>query len=295
MKNVLIAGGTGLIGRRLQELLAAEGHSVSVLTRKPQKANEFYWDPAKKEIDEKTLKDVQVLINLSGAGIADSKWTAARKKELYDSRIGANEFLFGQVDKMPLLEQFISSSGINAYGYDDGSSEHVESDAFGTDYLSDLVRQWEESADLFRPKCKVAKIRTAVVLDPKGGALARMKGPIKAGIGSPLGSGEQQMPWIHYEDLVRIFQHVIDQQLEGAYNAVASNASNKAFMKTMATVLQKPFFFPMVPSFVLKIMFGEMADMLLKGAKGSNQLIRSTGYEFAFTDLEKALKDLQKG
>ena len=295
MKNVLIAGGTGLIGRRLQELLAAEGHSVSVLTRKPQKANEFYWDPAKKEIHEKAFTDVKVLINLSGAGIADSKWTAARKKELYDSRIGANEFLFGQVDKMPLLEQFISSSGINAYGYDDGSSEHVESDAFGTDYLSDLVRQWEESADLFRPKCKVAKIRTAVVLDPKGGALARMKGPIKAGIGSPLGSGEQQMPWIHYEDLVRIFQHVIDQQLEGAFNAVASNASNKAFMKTMATVLKKPFFFPKVPSFLLKIMFGEMADMLLKGAKGSNQLIRSTGYEFAFTDLEKALKDVQKG
>lgn len=295
MKNVLIAGGTGLIGRRLQELLAAEGHTVSVLTRKPLKANEYYWDPAKKEIDQKALTDVQVLINLSGAGIADSKWSAARKKELYNSRIGANEFLFAQADKMPLLEQFISSSGINAYGYDDGSREHVESDAFGTDYLSDLVRQWEESADLFRSKCKVAKIRTAVVLDPKGGALARMKGPIKAGIGSPLGSGEQQMPWIHYEDLVRIFQHVIDQQLEGAYNAVASNASNKAFMKTMATVLQKPFFFPMVPSFVLKIMFGEMADMLLKGAKGSNKFIRSTGYEFAFTDLEKALKDVLKG
>ncbi|MFN5147981.1 MAG: TIGR01777 family oxidoreductase [Flavobacteriia bacterium] len=295
MKNVLIAGGTGLIGQRLQELLTAKGHIVSVLTRKPQKVNEFYWDPAEKKIDAKAFVNVQVLINLSGAGIADSKWTAARKKELYDSRIGANEFLFAQADKIPQLEQFISSSGINAYGYDDGNREHVESDAFGKDYLSDLVRQWEESADLFRSKCKVAKIRTAVVLDPKGGALARMKGPINAGIGSPLGSGEQQMPWIHYEDLVRIFQHVIDQQMEGAFNVVTSNASNKEFMKTMATVLKKPFFFPKVPSFVLKILFGEMADMLLKGAKGSNQLIRSTGYEFVFSDLEKALKDVLKG
>lgn len=295
MKNIVIAGGTGLIGRRLEQQLTAAGHRVTILTRKPEKANEIYWDPAKKEIDEKALTDVQVLINLSGAGIADSKWTAARKKELYDSRIGANEFLFSHVSEMPLLEQFISSSGINAYGYDNGQMEHSETDPFGTDYLSDLVRQWELSADLFTAKCKVAKIRTAVVLDPKGGALARMKGPIKAGIGSPLGSGEQQMPWIHFEDLVRIFQHVVDRQLEGVFNAVASNASNKEFMRTMAAVMKKPFFFPNVPSFVLKLMFGEMADMLLKGAKGSNQLIRSTGFDFTFTDLENALKDVLKG
>jgi hypothetical protein len=294
MKNVLIAGGTGLIGKRLQEQLTAVGYKVSVLTRKPQKPNEFFWDPRKKEIDKSALSEVQVLINLSGAGIADSKWTMSRKKELYDSRIGANEFLFSCSDDMPLLEQFISSSGINAYGYDNGSIEHRESDPFGTDYLSDLVRQWEQSADLFKQKCKVAKIRTAVVLDPAGGALARMKGPIKAGIGSPLGSGDQQMPWIHSADLVSIFQHVMEKQLEGPFNAVAASASNKEFMKTMASVMKKPFFFPNVPAFVLKLMFGEMADMLLNGSKASNQLIRSTGYEFAFTELEKALKDVLK-
>jgi uncharacterized protein (TIGR01777 family) len=294
MKHVLIAGGTGLIGRRLQSLLAAEGHTVCILTRNPGKQNEYYWDPIKKEIDQKALENVQVLINLSGAGIADTKWTARRKKELYDSRIGANEFLFSRINEMPHLEHFISSSGINAYGYDNGQTEHVETDPFGTDFLSELVQKWEESADLFKRRCKVAKVRTAVVLDPKGGALSRMKGPIKMGIGSPLGSGDQQMPWIHCDDLVRIFQHIMNNHLEGAYNAVGGNNSNREFMKTMSSVMKKPFFFPNVPAFVLKLMFGEMADMLLKGAKGSNQLIRSTGYEFAFTDLEKAMSDVLK-
>lgn len=292
MKNLLIAGGTGLVGKRLQYELELQGHKVSILSRNPKGKDQFFWNPADGKIDESCLKDVQILINLSGAGIADERWTDARKKELYDSRIDTNTFLFEQLDKMPNLEQFITSSGINAYGFDNDARVYIENDTFGTDYISQLVKEWEESADLFKEKCKVVKIRTAVVLDENGGALARMLTPIKMGMGSPLGSGEQVMCWIHAVDLARLFAHVIEHQLEGAFNAIGGYCSNKEFMKSIADELNKPFWFPSVPAFSLKLLFGEMAILLLKGIKASNAKILSTGFTFQYTDLKLTLKNI---
>lgn len=289
--NVLIAGGTGLIGRKLEEKLQQKGFLVSVLTRHPKRTNEFKWDPQKKEIDFTDLASIDVLINLSGAGIADKRWTEERKKELHQSRIGTNEFLFSLIDQMSGLKQFVSSSGINCYGYQDDKI-YTESDSFGTDYLSQLVKVWEESADLFASHAKVAKIRTAVVLDDRGGALQKMSSAVKIGVGSPLGSGTQMMPWIHQKDLIDLFIHVIENQLDGSYNAVAHCDSNKQFMSTLAKTLGKPFFFPNVPAFVMKVMLGEMAVVLLDGLQASNEKIRKSGFKFQFTNLEDALNDL---
>lgn len=294
MKNILIAGGTGLIGQRLVNTLESKGYTVNVLSRNPKGKNQFFWNPLKHEIDEKCLSEVDVLINLSGAGIADKRWSSSRKEELFTSRIGTNTFLFSLEAKMPRLTHFISSSGINCYGYDETERIHLESDPFGTDWLSGLVRDWEMSADLFGEKYKVSKVRTAVVFDKNGGALPRMLGPVKLGIGSALGSGKQDMPWIHADDLVRVFEHIIDKELSGAYNAVSACDTNKDVTRAMAETLNKPFWFPSVPSFIMKLLFGEMASVLLLGLKASNEKIKSTGFTFQYPELKMALKDVLK-
>lgn len=292
MKKILIAGGTGLVGKELSKTLTEHGHVVSVLSRNPKGKEQFFWNPSERKMDESCLSDIEILINLSGAGIADQRWTEARKKELHESRIGANTFLAKHIDKMPKLEQFITSSGINAYGFENAEKVYSESDPFGTDFVSQLVKEWEESADLFGGSCKVTKIRTAIVLDANGGALSKMLTPIKLGIGSPLGSGDQYMCWIHSEDLARLFAHVIEHKLEGAYNAIGGYCTNKEFMKTISTELNKPFWFPSVPPFALKMLFGEMAILLLKGMKASNEKIISTGFMFNYSNLHDVLKNV---
>jgi uncharacterized protein (TIGR01777 family) len=291
-KKILIAGGTGLIGKQLTIYLRKQGHMVDVLTRNPKHPGEYKWDPERQVLDYPKLSQIEVLINLSGAGIGDARWTDSRKEELIRSRVGTNRFLFEKASQMVSLEQFISSSGINAYGFSRSTEPYKENDPFGNDFVSALVRSWEESADLFQVKCKVCKLRTAVVLDAKGGALKKMLPPVKMGIGSPLGKGDQIMSWIHTDDLLRIFQHVITQQLEGPYNALAANTSNAELMKTLAKVLNKPFFFPKVPEFVLKLAFGEMSELLLQGVSADNSKLRSTGFEFDHSELESTLKAL---
>ena len=290
-KNILVAGGSGLIGRKLVTRLRQDGHTVRVLSRQA-KGNECLWDPVKGILQVSDAENVQVIVNLSGAGIGDKRWTKERKRELHDSRIGTNRFLYAKRSMFPNLEHFISSSGINCYGYDHRERIHEESDAFGTDYVSVLVKEWEESADLFRESCKVTKIRTAVVLDKDGGALAKMLPVIKMGIGSPLGSGKQCMPWIHMDDLTGIFSHVIDNSIEGTFNALSTSPSNKEFMRSLSQALSKPFFMPSVPAIALKLLFGEMSGILLQGVQASNEKIKATGYVFRYWDLDKALKNI---
>ncbi len=292
MKTITIAGGTGLVGRALEKSFSEGGYRVIILTRNVKKDNHVYWDPSKKEIDLEKIKQTDVLINLSGEGIADKPWSSQRKKELRSSRKGANEFLFESSGELIDLKMFVSASGVNCYGYGWDTQEHVEEDPYGDDFLSVLVEEWEESADLFSSKCKVAKVRTSVVLDRNGGALEKLVKPIKWGLGAPLGTGKQAMPWIHIEDVAGIYFHVVQQELIGTFNAVTGNESNRAMTKEIAEVLQKRLFLPPVPSFALKLFFGEMAEMLLENVTVSNEKIISTGYVFKFPDLRSALQNV---
>ncbi len=285
----MLAGGTGLIGQALEKKLLEIGYSVRILTRNPSAKNHCFWNPSSAKIDESSLSDVNVLINLSGAGIAEKRWSKKRKEELVSSRIGTNEFLASKISKMPQLEQFISSSGINCYPLENSSKIYTEEDDFGSDYLSQLVKKWEESADLFLSKCPVAKIRTAVVLSPNGGALSKMLPAINMGIGSPLGSGNQAMAWIHIDDLVDFFVFAIENHLTGAFNAVSACTSNKNFMQALAKQYKKPFWFPNVPAFILKLIFGEMSTVLLDGVFVSNQKMIDLGFKFKRNQLESAL------
>ena len=288
---VLIAGGSGLIGQEVQKELNECGHEVRILTRQENPEAPYYnWNPKSKEIDKEALKGVQVIINLAGVGIADKRWSDKQKEVIFNSRIKPTQFLHEISQNMPALTQYISASGITCYGFEDPLKIYTESDEFGTDFLSTVVRRWEEVADLFSPQQKVVKIRTGVVLTEKGGALPKISGTIKKYVGAPLGSGEQKMPWITLKDIARIYVHAVNHQLNGAYNASCANISNEKLTKEVAKHLQKPLWLPNIPAFVLKLVLGEMSSLVLEGIRIDNSKILDTGFEFKHKTIDAALK-----
>lgn len=290
-KHILIAGGSGLIGTALKKRLTSEGHYVSVLSR--QKNQEYVqWNLNEGTIDESKIGDVQILINLCGEGIAEKNWTKTRKKALLDSRVESTKLLFKYSVKMPKLEHYISASGITCYGYDRKLEGYEESDSFGNDYISGLVEAWEKSADIFANIVPVSKIRTGIVLSDKGGAIEKMIKPVRFGLGASLGSGRQIIPWIHINDLTGMFSHVVEQKVEGVFNANANNSSNSDFMNALAASIGKKNWLPAVPGFLLKMMLGEMATLLLQGVHVSNKKIQRTNFKFEYVELNDALKSL---
>ena len=257
-KKVLIAGGSGFIGQKLASLLIDRGFDVSTLTRKPKHSKDIFWDPITREINLSQLSEIDVLVNLVGENIGLGRWTKKRKKELVDSRVDSTTFLCEIAEKMPKLSYFISASAINCYGKESDTIQ-IESDDFGDNFLSQLIKSWENASDTLAAKIPVAKLRIPIVLSENDGALVRIKKITNFGLGAPLGSGKQTMPWIHIADLCRLFAFAIDKKLVGSYNANAGLDSNKDFMKSVALSMKRPFFFPPVPSFLLKLIFGRHA------------------------------------
>jgi uncharacterized protein len=289
---ILIAGGSGLIGRKLSDYLYERGYQVGVLTRSPKLENDIYWDPNKKKIDLTALEKVTHLINLSGASIGEKRWTEERKKELLSSRIDPIQFLYESALNMPRLRHFICASGVSCYGFDDVSKSYQEDDVFGKDFLSQIVQKWEAAADLFATKCMVTKVRISPVIDNDGGFLQKMKQPIQFGMGAIIGTGAQWIPWIYWKDLVRMFEFIIKNKQVGVFNAVANNTTNKEFTTTLAHSMHRKIFLPAIPSFMMRLLLGEQATLVLDGVKISNDKIRLSGFEFSFTDLKKVLEKL---
>jgi uncharacterized protein (TIGR01777 family) len=190
------------------------------------------------------------------------------------------------------LKSFICASAIGIYG-SHLSDIFDEDDKSANDFLAKVVVAWEESADLFKEITQVAKVRIGVVLAKEGGALKEIAKPIRMMVGAPLGSGSQWMSWIHLEDLSGIFKFVVDQNLSGIYNAVAPNpATNKELTKATAKALSKPLLLPNVPEFVMKLMLGEMSQIVLEGVKVSSEKMELAGYHFKFKNVDAAVKDL---
>lgn len=290
-KIILIAGGSGLIGVEVQNELIKSGHEVRVLTRKKQpNAPYFHWYPKEKEIDQIALQGVQVIINFSGKPIAGKRWTKEYKNAILNSRIKSTQYLHELSKNMPDLQQYISASGITCYGYEDPIKIYNENDKFGSDFLSIIVKRWEEVADLFSHTQKVVKLRTGVVLTEKGGALPKMSKQIKNYIGAPLGSGDQIMPWISLKDIARLYTYAVNHQLEGAYNASSANISNRKLTHLLAERLNKPLWLPKVPEFILKWVLGEMSSLVIKGVRIDNSKITETGFEFKHKTIEEALE-----
>lgn len=296
---VLITGASGAIARVLSKKLENQ-YSIRFLTRKKEAENEFEWDLENQIVDENAFKNVSHIIHLAGANISEKRWTEDRKKELISSRVASAKLILNTLKKKNLkLRSFISASGINFYGTKTTDKIFTENDAPGNDFLSEVVVVWEKVADEFKEQNiseRVVKIRTAVVLSKNEGALEKMMTPIQFGIGSPLGSGKQYMPWIHIDDICSIYEFALkNPEVEGSYNASApQHTTNENLTKLIAKVLKKPLFMPNVPTFILKLIFGELADALLEGSRASSEKIIKAGFEFQFPDLKMALEDLQK-
>ncbi|MFL3662150.1 MAG: TIGR01777 family oxidoreductase [Polaribacter sp.] len=291
MAKILITGGTGLVGTRLTQLLIERKHDVRVLSRSPRLENEFMWDISKGFIADKAIENIEYIIHLAGAGIADKRWTKERKKVIIASRVDTANLVFQKIkEKNISLKGFISSSGSNYYGATTTAIIHKESDPAGIDFLGVVCQEWEAAATQFQKRdIPVTILRTGVVLSKKGGALEKMKTPVI----SPLGSGKQFMPWIHIDDLCAMFIKTVEENISGVYNAVAPEHSNSnAFSKTLAKVLKRVFIPIAVPGFLLKLVFGELAVILLQGSRLSSKKITDTGFSFKYDTLKKALESL---
>ncbi|WP_109832994.1 TIGR01777 family oxidoreductase [Reichenbachiella versicolor] len=297
--KVVIAGGSGLVGSRLTNYLISKGYEINILSRNKFRhlnAAVYEWNPTKNYIEKGALDGVTAVVNLAGAGVADKSWTEERKQLLLDSRVHSAECLFHNLESLVKKPKVvINASAIGYYGYGSASQLFSEQDSSGSDFLADVCVQWERAADRFTAlNIRLVKMRIGVVLDAKGGVLRKMKKPIQMMVGAPLGDGEQMISWIHGEDICRMIEFAIEKEdARGAYNAVSNPpVSNSEFTTTLANVLKRPLILPNVPAFAMRLMLGEMSEIVLKGSSVSNEKIKSLGFDFKHTNLKNALIDL---
>lgn len=300
-KKVLITGGTGLVGTALTELLVEKDYAVIILTRNKNLTSKHpnitysYWDINKGIIDKEELLSANYMVHLAGAGIADKPWSEKRKKEILDSRVEPIKLIYNGLKNNPhQLKAFISASGVGFYGAITTNTFFDETAPAADDFLGKTCLKWELAVDeLTDLPIRTVKLRTGIVLAKNGGALPKMMQPFKFGLGAALGTGKQIMPWIHIDDLARLYVAAIESDnFNGAYNAIAGNVSNKDFSKMLSKTMNKPFWLPNVPGFMLKLFLGEMAVILLEGSAVNNQKLLQTGFKLKFTDLEEGLRKL---
>jgi len=292
--NILLTGGSGLIGSNLIEKLLNKGHKIRILTRETDIKHPFYhWDS--KQIDAKVFQDLDGIIHLSGATIS-KRWTTSYKNEILKSRVDTADLLYEYVKKYsPKLKFFISASGTGYYGQITSEQIFAEDDLPCDDFLGKICVEWEKAAGQFENiGARVVCLRTSLVLAKEGNGFKLLKLPIKLGLGANLGNGKQWIPWIHLDDLTNIYLEAVENDdLKGNYNASAPEHINHAtFNQSMARAMNKPFFMPNIPAFVMKSALGEMSDLVLKGSRISSEKIENTGFIFEFPALEKALKNL---
>ena len=291
MAKIVITGGTGLVGKRLTELLIERKHEVRILSRNPKDKNEFKWDVSKGFVDEKAIENIDYIIHLAGAGIADKRWTKERKEVIVNSRVATANLLFNKIKEQKIaLKGFISASGSNYYGAQTTEKIYKESAPVGTDFLGEVCLKWEAAAHQFNDlNIPVTILRTGVVLSKIGGALEKMRTPIV----SPLGSGNQYMAWIHIDDLCEIYIKAVEGVLTGVYNTVSPEShTSKTFSKTLARAIKRPYLPIAVPGFLLKLVFGELAIILLEGSRLSSGKIEKKGFVFKYIELKRALESL---
>lgn len=298
MLKILIAGGSGFVGRQLSQMLIQNGYEVAWLTRGKSTQNQiktFNWDIKTGFIDAKALAFADVIVNLAGAGVADKKWTKAYKQELFDSRIKATELIAQALQKNThRVKAYIAASAIGIYG-NTTSLNANEDETPATNYLAQLCTDWEASTQsIAKLGIRTATVRVGVVLGLDGGFVKQVSALTNYYLGAALGSGKQYTSWIHLNDLCRMFIWLIEHEnLTGIYNGVAPNpVSNKTLTKLLAKQLHKPIILPNAPAFMLNLIFGEMASMLLASQHVSAQKIIATGFNFKFDTAENALANL---
>lgn len=294
MQKILITGGSGLVGQRITDLLEKKGYQVAWLSRSNQSGRKsFIWNVEKQEIDPQAMDWADAIIHLAGAGVAEKRWTPERKKLILDSRTQSTQLLYSAIEKSANRPStFISASAVGYYGFNTGTTLVEESSPSGSDFLAQVVIAWEnEAKKMEQLQLRTVLLRIGIVLDSEGGALGEM---LKPPVAAPLGSGDQWMSWIHIEDLARMFVFALEKTtLQGVYNAVAPNpATNQQLTQEAASAKGKTYLGIGVPGFVLKLVLGEMAAMVLGGNRVSCQKIQKAGFQFEFYELSAALKNI---
>jgi len=298
--KVVVAGGTGFLGRPLVEALAVHRHDVVVLTRRGAAtpasagARAVHWDPNGATGPWAAgLDGAGAVVNLAGESIAARRWSAEHKRRILDSRINATRSLVGAIEAVasrPAI--FVSGSAVGYYG-PLGDEIVTETTPAGSDFLARVCAQWEAEANrASSPQTRVVCIRTGLVLEKDGGALPQMLPPFKLGAGGPVGSGRQYWPWIHRADWIGLVRWTLQTAAaSGPINATAPNpVTNKEFARALGRALHRPAFMP-APAFALRLMLGEMADaLLLSGQRAVPATAQRLGFAFRHTDVETALQ-----
>jgi uncharacterized protein (TIGR01777 family) len=298
-KNVLITGGTGFVGRHLTDLLVANGFSVSILSRSKRANTEniFYytWDVEKQFIEEDAIQKADYVIHLAGANIAEKRWTEKRKEEIVSSRELSAQLIYNALLKYNKnVEAFVSASAVGIYGAMNGRAICSEEMQPMNDFLGLTCQKWEAAANQFEKLgIRTVKIRTGLVMGKEDGFLKKLVPIFKLRLGSALGTGKQYMPWIHIDDLCRIYLEALKNPLmSGAYNAaITDDTTNQLFSKTLAKVCGYSMWLPNVPSLLIKIALGEMSKLVLTGRRVSSEKIEKIGFQFEHKNLEATLKD----
>lgn len=305
MPKVVITGGTGLVGKALTQALLQKGYEITILTRDPSKVSGMQgvryaaWDVKNQTIDEAAVSDAEHIIHLAGTGVADKRWTKDRKQEIIDSRVKSGELLSKTIQNNNNLKSFVSASAIGWYGPDPAIPNprpFTEDEPYSKDYLGTTCYKWEQSVQPLQNAGKrLVKLRTGIVLSNNGGALKEFIKPLRFGIATVMGSGKQVVSWIHIDDLVNLYITAMENEnYSGAYNAVAPlPVSNKHLVEELARNVKGKFYtLAKVPSFVLKVMLGEMSIEVLKSATVSAQKVLTENFQFKYPSITTALADL---
>lgn len=294
----LITGGTGFVGKALCKKLLDENNQITILSRSLNKVEKVFGDKVKSitsldEIGSNVKFDV--VVNLAGEGIAEKRWSEEQKQELINSRVNITKELvklFDRLDKKPSV--FISASAIGYYG-GQGDETLVENSKPNDEFTHQLCKNWENEAI----KAEDLGIRTiitrfGVVLGKNGGTIEKMLTPFKLGLGGKIGSGKQYFSWVYIDDVVETIIHLVNnKKLSGKFNVTSpKSVTNAVFTKSLGEALNRPTIFPM-PSFIVKILFGEMGEvLLLNGQRVYPKKLLDSGLEFKFDDIDNALKEI---
>lgn len=300
--KVLITGGTGFIGVKLKNTLVEKGYQVHVLVRDVSKYSSslqvkyFEWNSQSLTIDSNAFEGVEAIINLAGKNI-NCRWNTKNKQEILESRLSASKTLYNFLStNSHQVKHILHASAIGIYPSSFHNQYDESQDEFNNAFLGSICQKWEKVNTSFEQLgIKNAFVRIGLVLDSKQGALPEMKKLVAFGIGNRLGTGKQYYSWIHQADLVRLMLHIVENQLEGVYNGVASDPITQfEFNNELALVLKKKFWIPQIPSLLFKIGLGERSQLLLDSQYVMNQKILDSGYTFQFTNVQAALKEIFK-
>ena len=293
MSVIVITGGSGLVGRRLSELLLKDGHTVRWLTRKKsgvQGIDEFIWNPSAHIIDDAALAGADAIVSLAGTPIASKRWSASFKKEILESRLDAAYTLRKALaEHQGTIKTLVTASATGFYG-DQGNEALDEPHRQGSGFLAETTAQWEAAYSGI--SIRTTTLRIGIVLSDKGGALKELTTPVKTGICPIIGDGKQYMSWIHIDDLCRLIIHAINEPaMQGIFNAVSPEpVMHRQFMLALRRVIAPRSLVAAVPAFVMRILLGEKSAVVLDSTRVSASKVLLTNFRFMFPSLEPALK-----